>query len=431
MNAPPDDITIPPPLIKNAIIKTVDFTERRGEDFVNRLKQKQTESDTADSRFSFLDPNDPYHRYYLWYIEEYKQGRQKEVVTGGDSGTTPQSTITTTNEIIPHKDFEFSFDMPNISAQDLDILKLTALYTAKYGKQWQTKLSHREQDNFQYAFLQPNHSLHSLFLSFVEQYTKVLNLDQYTNLQTKLDQGIENKYTLLSNAKHRAEYQAQQEEKERKDLQQKEKEQREFASVDWNNFVVVQTIEFTNADYRNKLPVPLSLAQLQFASLEQKKMGVQMIEEAEPDFVPADDGDKPHMHPDDDDTSVPAAPVSQPQPQNGQPQPQPQPHKNIKIKQRGRRNRKQEDNTKYIAPGTNEAVPLSEFNNYMRVNQLDPKYREYKQVEESRKATSNLNESEAEQNLKRMHSAMYQNENEHEQGSSETKKKKREIGPSR
>lgn len=59
----------------------------------------------------------------------------------------------------PPSDFEFIADPPSISAFDLDVVKLTAQFVARNGRQFLTNLMHREQKNYQFDFLRPQHSL--------------------------------------------------------------------------------------------------------------------------------------------------------------------------------------------------------------------------------------------------------------------------------
>jgi len=54
-----------------------------------------------------------------------------------------------------------------------DIVKLTAQFVAKNGKSFLTNLMTREQRNYQFDFLRPQHSLFQYFTRLVEQYTKV------------------------------------------------------------------------------------------------------------------------------------------------------------------------------------------------------------------------------------------------------------------
>lgn len=55
-----------------------------------------------------------------------------------------------------------------------DIVKLTAQFVARNGRQFLTQLMNREQRNFQFDFLRPQHSLFQYFTKLLEQYTKVL-----------------------------------------------------------------------------------------------------------------------------------------------------------------------------------------------------------------------------------------------------------------
>jgi len=73
----------------------------------------------------------------------------------------------------PPLEFEFIADPPSISAFDLDVVKLTAQFVARNGRQFLTQLMQKEQRNYQFDFLRPQHSLFNYFTKLVEQYTKV------------------------------------------------------------------------------------------------------------------------------------------------------------------------------------------------------------------------------------------------------------------
>lgn len=73
----------------------------------------------------------------------------------------------------PPPEFEFIADPPSISAFDLDVVKLTAQFVARNGRQFLTQLMQKEQRNYQFDFLRPQHSLFNYFTKLVEQYTKV------------------------------------------------------------------------------------------------------------------------------------------------------------------------------------------------------------------------------------------------------------------
>lgn len=73
----------------------------------------------------------------------------------------------------PPPEFEFIADPPSIAAFDLDVVKLTAQFVARNGRQFLTQLMQKEQRNYQFDFLRPQHSLFNYFTKLVEQYTKV------------------------------------------------------------------------------------------------------------------------------------------------------------------------------------------------------------------------------------------------------------------
>jgi splicing factor 3A subunit 1 len=56
----------------------------------------------------------------------------------------------------------------------LQVIKLTAQYTAASGRQFLAGLAQREQRNPQFDFLKPTHVLFSYFTSLVDAYTKIL-----------------------------------------------------------------------------------------------------------------------------------------------------------------------------------------------------------------------------------------------------------------
>ena len=61
----------------------------------------------------------------------------------------------------------------NVFTSYRDVVKLTAQFVARNGRQFLTNLMNREQRNYQFDFLRPQHSLFNYFTKLVEQYTKV------------------------------------------------------------------------------------------------------------------------------------------------------------------------------------------------------------------------------------------------------------------
>ncbi len=168
--------------------------------------------------------------------------------------------------------------MPNINAQDLEVVRLTALFVAKNGRQFMTTISQRETGNYQFDFLRPNHSLHNFFQRLIDQYSSLLRAGGIDGEGGKLQQertrelehNVADKFHVLARAKQRAEWFKFQDEQKQKKEEEAEKEKLSYAQIDWHDFVVVETVLFTEADDQTILPPPTALSELQFASLEQK-----------------------------------------------------------------------------------------------------------------------------------------------------------------
>jgi splicing factor 3A subunit 1 len=321
---PPQGVVLPPKEIKGApphpfkldhlltastaiLEKTAGYVARNGIVFegpyhtpsLGRSRQltitdRIREKEKHNPKFSFLSNNDSYNAYYLWRLSEIKEGRGT-AVAAGRAGETPAEEEKPKGPPEP-PEFHFSARMPNISAQDLEVVRLTALFVAKNGRQFMTTLSQRETGNYQFDFLRPNHSLHNFFQRLIDQYTTLLRAGGMDGEGGKLQQerirelqaNVDNKFNVLGRAKQRAEWFKYQDEQKAKKEEEIEKEKMSYAQIDWHDFVVVETVVFTEVDDQQNLPPPTSLSELQFASLDQKAMlsinsHNMRIEEAMPD----------------------------------------------------------------------------------------------------------------------------------------------------
>jgi splicing factor 3A subunit 1 len=166
--------------------------------------------------------------------------------------------------------------MPNLSAKDLDVIRLTAQFTAARGRSWMTSLSQKESRNPEFDFLRPQHSLHQFFRAMTDQYTMLiqeLTIDggkAAKKRQVNAQADASDPRRMLGRAKKRAEWSKFQESQKAKKEEQERQEALEFAQIDWHDFVVVETVEFNEADDHAELPPPTTLGDLQSASLEQK-----------------------------------------------------------------------------------------------------------------------------------------------------------------
>jgi len=290
--APPGTV-LPPRGVREIVEKTAGYVGRNGNSFEEKLRESQA----GNSKMSFLKDEDPYYPYYRWRLEEVRAGRGNAISAGRENEQqTGVSGKGREERKGPEKpeDFQFSARMPNISAQDLEVLKLTALFVAKNGRSWMTALSQREAGNYQFDFLRPQHSLYQFFSRLVDQYTDLLTGDSVDGgrpqkkRMTELEQNVSNRFHVLERAKKRAEWVKHQEAQKVAKEESDEKERVTYAQIDWHDFVVVETVVFDERDENADLPAPTTLNDLQSASLEQKAaMSIapnRRIEEAMPTF---------------------------------------------------------------------------------------------------------------------------------------------------
>lgn len=102
------------------------------------------------------------------------------------------------------------------------MVKLTAQFVARNGRQFLSTLMTREQRNYQFDFLRPQHSLFQYFTKLLEQYTKVLIPQK--DITKRL--AMEDRNKILEDVKYRANWIKHQEIQKRKVEEEAEKERR-------------------------------------------------------------------------------------------------------------------------------------------------------------------------------------------------------------
>ncbi|KAE8151940.1 Pre-mRNA splicing factor PRP21 like protein-domain-containing protein [Aspergillus avenaceus] len=447
VSKPPEGVVLPPKDIRAIVEKTAGYVARNGIVFEDRVREKERNN----PKFSFLNPSDAYASFYQWRLTEIKEGRGTSVSAGrpGEPAAAPEPEKPKGPE--PPAEFHFSARMPIINAQDLEVVKLTALFVAKRGKSFMTALSQRETRNFQFDFLRPQHSLYQFFTRLVDQYTIILRsegLDEATSEKQRLaelEHNVKNKFHILDRAKKRAEWVKYQEQQKQKKEEEDEQERIAYAQIDWHDFVVVETVLFTEADDQADLPPPTSLNDLQSASLEQKAMmslNPLRIEEAMPteEETPAYYNAYPAQpEPIPMPVAQPAGPVYPP-PQM-QPQPMPVPVASTAAQEEEQRIRERleareraaatqaaakaapgqqpmrirsdyvpraqarrlnQSGPTALCPNCHQQIPVAELDQHMRIELLDPRWKEQRAKAESRSATTNLSTADVVNNLKRL-----------------------------
>ena len=177
---------------------------------VDRIREKEKHN----PKFSFLSTNDAYNAFYSWRLFEIKEGRGSDLAAGRVGEPAVASAESQKPKGPPEPpDFHFSARMPNISAQDLDIVRLTALFAAKNGRSFMTTLSQRETRNPQFDFLRPNHSLYQFFSRLTDQYAELMRTGGIEGKGRaeqerikELERNLEDKFYVLGRARHRAEW---------------------------------------------------------------------------------------------------------------------------------------------------------------------------------------------------------------------------------
>jgi splicing factor 3A subunit 1 len=278
---PPPGIILPPKEIRLFIEKSAGFVVRNGPDFEARIR----DNNSGNPRFSFVNTDDAYYPFYQWRLSEIAQGNTTAVAAGREKegGHAPAK-----KGPAEPPEFLFSARMPMVNANDLDVVKMTALFVAKSGRNWMTQLSQREGGNYQYDFLRPQHSLHQFFQRLVDQYSLLLTGTTAEGSKAEkarieeLEANAVNRFHILDRAKMRAEWAKHQESKKAKKEAKEQEEQVAYAQIDWHDFNVVGEIMFTEEDEHIELPPPTSLNDLQSASMEQKAQYRLAIEEATP-----------------------------------------------------------------------------------------------------------------------------------------------------
>lgn len=425
----PEGTVLPPRNIREVIEMVSGYINRGGKAFEDKIKKEQG----TTGKMSFLEPDDAYHAYYQWRLSEIRAGRSTHISAGRKADEPSFQGREERKGPEKPPEFQFSARMPNISAMDLEVVKLTALFVAKNGRGWMTSLSQREAGNYQFDFLRPQHSLYQFFSRLVDQYTELLQGDSVDEGRpqkkriVELESNVKDRARVLERAKKRAEWARYQEAQKVEAEEKTEKERVAYAQIDWHDFVVVETVVFDNGDNESNLPAPTTLNDIQSRSLEQKASWGndpgRRIEEAMPTFddqaLFSSTTQPQHQPPPQQayQTYAPAPPAAAaPQPpaidqsaemaanrararaaqQNNQP---------VKIVQNytpAASRAKASTANSSICPNCKQLIPNDEMAQHLKIEMLHPEWRDQWKIAQQRSATTNLSTADVAGNLKRL-----------------------------
>ena len=276
------DITIPPSEIRTLIGKTATYVTKNGVAFENKIKSKES----RNPKFVFLNENDPYHAYYQFVLNGIRENGEipllntKAAKIISDHDENSKTTIHVEKKHMEkeplRKPHEFCFlqldnDNTTVSPTDLAVIKLVAQFTVINGskiaddfKKYVLNDSHKSP---QFQFLKENHSKNKIYQNYVNYYSEIWNnqagiIDHITQDTSKTE--------FLDKCFNMAEYFTK-ESVDLKELEEKRLAERiKFSSIDWNDFALVETIEFTQLDEIAELHKPLVKSNLEYRSLVQK-----------------------------------------------------------------------------------------------------------------------------------------------------------------
>lgn len=302
------------------------------------------------------------------------------------------------------KTWDFKVDLPGVTAADLDVLRLTALFHARRGRSFLEALSRKEGRNYQFDFLRPTHSLYGYYNRMVESYQKIMRPPPgQVEAILKADADPKAKWKTLEEARLRAQWEMGRRKRAAAEDLERDEEAKAFAVIDWQDFVTVETIEFTQADMELELPPPTNIDKLREMSMAERRMAAMLMEEpvpapaAAPTSAPAapaaapasDDIEEVDMEEDEEDeeSRIERIKAEKEQERVRDVQRAALESKGIKIKKDYKRKDGQRGG--YVAtakcPYCDESIPENELSEHIRIELLDPRWKDNKRVIEERR----------------------------------------------
>lgn len=114
----------------------------------------------------------------------------------------------------------------------------------------------------------------------VESYQKIISPAPGT-IETLVKETTDpsTKWKTLAEARNRAEWERGKRKREDERKKEKDEEAEAMGLIDWQDFVLVETIEFTQADMELELPPPTNVERLKSMSMAEKRMASMVMEE--------------------------------------------------------------------------------------------------------------------------------------------------------
>jgi splicing factor 3A subunit 1 len=402
---------VPPPEIRAVVNKTAMFVAKNGKQFEGRILNS---AEGKSAKFAFMQADSPFYGYYEERISFFETGgsleaeeaakkaaeeaeaaadkaqqearenntltvkestqdavasvvdpvaravlakrglmladRNKKSAAAAEDGAAQPAAAADgedQEDLIPPA-IQFATVIDPIAATDMEVdaMKLSARFTACCGREFLTSLIKKENLNPLFDFLKPTNPNFAYFTALVDSYRKIVSPSEGDVARVA---ALSTSQGFLDAAAHMSEY--KREMALRKDLENEEGTSLEAATVvDWNDFVVVETVEFTAADLA--------------AANDDGDGGDMDMAESDDEVEELEGGDG------EGDETIKVVTDYNPRIQAG--------------------GASDTSKTHMMDPITKQLVPLSQMSEHMRIQLLDPKWKEQQARASDKQKESNI-----------------------------------------
>lgn len=150
----------------------------------------------------------------------------------------------------PPEMFTLTLPSPAPTALGLEIMKLTAQFAAQGGRAFIAGVNVQEYRNPLFAFLKPEHPHFALFQTLTSMYQETISLPE--SLTKRLDKLSLSKSAIYDEVLYRVEWDRM---KEQESSHNEDEERLQMQLIDWHDFVLVETIELDEEDDTLQAPI--------------------------------------------------------------------------------------------------------------------------------------------------------------------------------
>lgn len=358
----PDGINVPDDIIlKESIWKTAIYIKTKGISFQETL---------PGDKFPFIKSDNLYYDYYKYLVSlDIDNAIQMDTSI---SDTDQQIDISSFNDYAYQEPYPFIFSNydEKISAKDLEIIKITALFCVINEKyEYLSQLKKQYNDELQFGFLKPSHPLNSVFIKFIHQYKQIV-LNEFGS---RFYLGPDYMNTILIRCFQRAQYREFAKELNLKENEKLENMKIQFAAYEWDKFHLVHTFIIDDNDFKKDLPPPMNITHFSKSIINKEVINLFGDETVAKTL----------------DTKIKR-------------------RRNMNIKPIGETRLKRSAThpdkiTKHVrCPITHKMIPEEQFDKHLQILLTDPYYKEEKEKYEAKHKLTNLTVQDVHENIKKL-----------------------------